>query len=86
MQIVLPTEERLAAMLKGTSHKPDEVVGKMSPARGSYPDWAFTVKHVAINAVMAGAKPEYLPTILAIASKRASLPFPAPRIPSPPRQ
>jgi hypothetical protein len=67
MQIVLPTDERLAAMLKGTSHKPDEVVGKMSPARGSYPEWAFTVKHVAINAVMAGAKPEYLPTILAIA-------------------
>ena len=67
MQIVLPTDERLAAMLKGTSHKPDEVVGKMSPARGSYPEWSFTVKHVAINAVMAGAKAEYLPTILAIA-------------------
>ena len=43
MQIVLPTDERLAAMLKATSHKPDEVVGKMSPARGSYPDWSFTV-------------------------------------------
>jgi hypothetical protein len=25
--IVLPTEERVAAMLRGTSHKPDEVVG-----------------------------------------------------------
>ena len=67
MQIVIPTEERLAEMLKGTSHKPDEVVGKMSPARGSYPEWSFNVRHVAINAVMAGAKPEYLPTILAIA-------------------
>jgi len=67
MQIVLPTDERVAAMLKGTGHKPDEVVGKMSPARGSYPEWSFTVRHVAINAVMAGAKPEYLPTILAIA-------------------
>lgn len=67
MQIVIPTEEKLAEMLKGTSHKPDEVVGKMSPARGSYPEWSFTVRQVAINAVMAGAKPEYLPTILAIA-------------------
>ena len=67
MQIVLPTDERVAAMLKGTSHKPDEIVGKMSPARGSYPEWQFTVKQVAINAVMAGAKPEYLPAILAIA-------------------
>jgi hypothetical protein len=67
MQIVIPTEEKLTEMLKGTSHKPDEVVGKMSPARGSYPEWSFTVRQVAINAVMAGAKPEYLPTILAIA-------------------
>ena len=68
MQIVLPTEERVDAMLKGTSHHPDEVVGKMSPAKGSYPDWSFTVKQVAINAVMAGATPDYLPTILAIAA------------------
>jgi hypothetical protein len=68
MQIVLPTEERVDAMLKGTSHKPDEVVGKMAPARGSYPEWSYTVKQVAINTVMAGAKPEYFPTILAIAA------------------
>jgi hypothetical protein len=68
MQIVLPTEERVDAMLKGTSHKPDEVVAKMAPARGSYPEWSYTVKQVAINAVMAGAKPEYFPTILAIAA------------------
>ncbi len=68
MQIVLPTQERVEAMLKGTSHKPDEVVGRMSPARGSYPDWSYTLKQVAINAVMAGAKPEYFPTILAMAA------------------
>ena len=29
MPIILPTEERVAAMLKGTSRKPDEVVSKM---------------------------------------------------------
>ncbi|HXX19745.1 MAG TPA: UGSC family (seleno)protein [Candidatus Acidoferrum sp.] len=68
MEVVLPTQERVDAMLKGTSHKPDEVVGKMAPARGSYPEWSYTVKQVAINAVMAGAKPEYFPTILAIAA------------------
>jgi hypothetical protein len=68
MHIQLPTQEKVDAMLKGTSHHPDEVVGKMCPARGSYPEWSFTVRHVAINAVMAGALPEYLPTILAIAS------------------
>jgi hypothetical protein len=68
MQIVLPTQERVDAMLKGTSHSPDEIIGKMSPARGSYPDWTFNVRQVAINAVMAGCKPEYLPTVLALAA------------------
>jgi hypothetical protein len=68
MHIQLPTQEKVDAMLKGTSHHPDEVVGKMCSARGSYPEWSYTVRHVAINAVMAGALPEYLPTILAIAS------------------
>jgi len=29
LPIVLPTEARVAEMLKGTSHKPDELVGKM---------------------------------------------------------
>jgi hypothetical protein len=68
MQIVIPTPERVDAMLKGTSHKPDEVVGKMAPARGSYPEWSYTVKQVAVNAVMAGCKPEYFPTVLALAA------------------
>ncbi len=66
LPIILPTEERVAAMLKGTSHKPDEVVGKM--AAGAYAPWEFNVRHVAVNAVMAGARPEYFPIILAIAS------------------
>jgi len=65
MPIVLPTQEKVDAMLKGTSHKPDEPVGKLSPAQGAFPAWNFNVKQVAINAVMAGAKPEYFPIILA---------------------
>src|SRR5262249_10045645 len=32
MPIILPTKEKGEAMLKGTSHKPDEIVGKLSPA------------------------------------------------------
>ncbi len=67
LPIVLPTEERVAAMLKGTSRKPDEVVGKMQ-ASDPHPMWSYTVEQVAVNAVMAGAKPEYFPVILAIAS------------------
>lgn len=70
MPIVLPTEERVNEMLKGTSHRPDEIVGKMSPTNtGTYFEfWTFTVKDVAVNAVMAGCKPEYMPLLLAIAS------------------
>jgi hypothetical protein len=70
LPIVLPTEELVNDMLKGTSHSPDEVVGKMSPTQtGTYfEDWSYTVKDVAINAVMAGCKPEYLPLLLAVAS------------------
>ncbi len=60
LAIVPPTEELVNQMLEGTSRAPDEVVGKVSPKNG-----IATVKKVAINAVMAGAKPEYLPVILA---------------------
>lgn len=67
LPIILPTEERVAAMLAGTSRRPDEVVGRLQPTpnRGL---WEFTVEKVAVNAVMAGAKPEYFPVILALAS------------------
>jgi hypothetical protein len=70
LPVVLPTEALVNEMLKGTSHRPDEVVGKMSPTNtGSYFEfWTFTVKDVAINAVMAGCKPEYLPILLAVLS------------------
>lgn len=63
LPIVPPTEEAVARMLEGTSHSPDEVVNpKMRPA-----ELIATVEKVAINAVMAGCKPEYLPVALAIA-------------------
>jgi len=67
LPIVLPTEKKVAEMLKGTSRRPDELVGKMRPSP-PHEAWEYTVEKVAINAVMAGAKPEYLPVILAIAS------------------
>src|SRR5262249_43688560 len=67
MPVALPTEERVAAMLEGTSHPPDQVVGRMRPT--AYREfWELTVEKVAVNAVMAGAKPEYLPVILAHAA------------------
>ncbi len=70
LPIVLPTEALVNDMLKGTSHAPDEVVGKLSPTNtGNYFEyWTFTVKDVAVNAVMAGCRPEYLPILLAAGS------------------
>src|SRR5438874_3843173 len=71
LPIVLPTEERVAAMLAGTSRKAEEVVGRMRPTYfREY--WEYTVEKVAVNAVMAGARPEYLPVILALAATGAS--------------
>jgi hypothetical protein len=60
--VVLPTEERVAALLKGTSHRLAEVVGVMSPGMRQ-----ATVEKVAINAVMAGCTPEQMPLALALA-------------------
>jgi hypothetical protein len=71
LPIILPTEERVAAMLARTSRKPDEVVGHMRPtAFREY--WEYTVEKVAVNAVMAGAKPDYFPVILAMAASGVS--------------
>jgi hypothetical protein len=67
LPIELPTEERVEAMLAGTSHAPDESVGQLRPT-WTREFWEFTVEKVAVNAVMAGAKPEYFPVILALAS------------------
>jgi hypothetical protein len=68
LPVILPTEEKVAEMLKFTSHDPNEVLGKMNPGSEAGDVWTYTVKTAAINAVMAGAKPEYFPVILAIGS------------------
>ena len=69
--IVMPTEERVDAMLAGTSHGRDEIVGRLHPtAYREY--WGFSVEKVAVNAVMAGARPEYLPVLLAMAASGQS--------------
>ncbi len=74
LPVILPTEEKIAEMLTGTSRKADEVVGQMRPSPAQK-GWTYTVEMVAVNAVMAGAKPEHFPVILALASTgQASLP------------
>ena len=60
LPLVPPTEDRVSRMLGGTTRAPDEIVGVIPPDRAP-----CTVEKVAINAVMAGCKPEYLPVVLA---------------------
>lgn len=71
LPIVLPTEARVAEMLKGSSHKPEEIVGHMTPTHFREA-WEYTVEKVAVNAVMAGARPQYFPVILALAAAGVS--------------
>src|SRR5947207_3221551 len=71
LPIVLPTEKRVAEMLAHTSRKPDEVVGHMRSNQFRVL-WEFTVEKVAVNAVMAGARPEYFPVVLALAATGVS--------------
>ncbi len=60
LPIVPPTEIRVLPMLKGTMRDPSEVIGRVPPNLAE-----CTVEKVAINAVMAGCKPEYMPVALA---------------------
>jgi len=60
LPVTPPTDERVLAMLQGTRRRPDEIVGKIPPYLGT-----CTVEKVAINAVLAGCKPEYMPVLLA---------------------
>jgi hypothetical protein len=60
LPVVPPTEARVLRMLEGTSRAPDEVVAVVPPDLVP-----VTVEKVAVNAVLAGCKPEYLPVVLA---------------------
>jgi len=60
LPVVPPTEIRVVRMLAGTSRDPAEVLGSVPPDLQP-----CTVEKVAINAVMAGCKPEYLPVVIA---------------------
>ncbi|UCC16534.1 MAG: hypothetical protein JSU58_09225 [Dehalococcoidales bacterium] len=82
--IIVPTEEKVAWMLTGTSRKPDEILTRQADLKTVGVAWetlepkgevirfhplqrTATVEQVAVNAVMAGCRPEHLPIVLAIA-------------------
>jgi len=60
LPIIPPTEEAVAEMLTGTDLASDHVVAKIIPRLGK-----ATVEKIAINAVMAGALPTYMPILIA---------------------
>jgi hypothetical protein len=76
LPIILPTEERVKKMLAGTSASPDDVVGE-SFQMDTRELVQYTVSNIAVIAVMAGARPEHFPVILAIASTGQSALMPS---------
>ena len=60
LPVTPPTELRVARRLAGTSRTPDEVLGRIPPNLEE-----CTVEKAAINAVLAGCRPEYFPVVLA---------------------
>ncbi|MCX2980367.1 thioredoxin [Halieaceae bacterium IMCC14734] len=60
LPVVPPTELRVIRMLAGTHREPAEIVGLIPPDLQP-----CSIEKIAINAVMAGCKPEYLPVVIA---------------------
>ena len=60
LPVVIPTEGRVETMLAGTDVDPNVILGVIGPGWGE-----ATVEKTAINAVMAGCRPEHFPVVLA---------------------
>ena len=60
LPVVPPTAVRVAAAVEGTRRSGDELVALVAPRLGR-----ATVEKIAINAVMAGCRPEYMPVVIA---------------------
>jgi hypothetical protein len=59
LPVVPPTPERVLRMLHGTKRSADEVIGNIPPDLAP-----CTIEKIAVNAVMAGCKPEYMPVVI----------------------
>ncbi len=62
LPVVPPTEARVLAMLEGTTRAASDIVAHVPPNLAP-----ATVEKIAVNAVMAGCRPEYLPVVIAAA-------------------
>jgi len=70
LPVVPPTRARVELMLGGTRRDRAEQIGEMPPNYGR-----LTVEKIAINAVMAGCRPDYLPVVIAAIEALADPPF-----------
>jgi len=61
LPIIPPTLERVQAFLRFTDRKPDDLIGVLAPENRESTIW-----NVAVNGVMAGCRPEYMPVLIAI--------------------
>ncbi|MCJ7604734.1 MAG: hypothetical protein MUO19_01700 [Dehalococcoidales bacterium] len=61
--IIPPTEEKISEMLTGTDLPPETLLGTLIPRQGK-----VTIEKIAVNAVMAGALPTYMPVLIAATS------------------
>jgi hypothetical protein len=60
LPVVPPTRERVLRMLRGTRRDAQEVIATVPPNMAP-----ATIEKIAVNAVMAGCKPEYMPVVIA---------------------
>ena len=66
LPIVPPTIAKIEAFLRYTDRSPGEILGILNPSLAAASVW-----NVAVNGVMAGCRPEYMPVLLAIAEVMA---------------
>ena len=60
LPVLAPTSARVQAAIEASGRRSDELIGLVAPRHGR-----ATVEKIAINAVMAGCRPEYLPVVIA---------------------
>lgn len=65
-----PTAKKVKEMLAGTKRAPGEIIAVIGPRKG-----IITIENIAINAVMAGCKPEYMPVLIAMMEAAAKPEF-----------
>jgi hypothetical protein len=60
LPVVPPTRPRVDRAIAASGRAADEVIAEVAPRFGR-----ATVERIAINAVMAGCRPEYVPVVIA---------------------